>query len=136
MLDHPRESFTPIRGQGWRLHREVDRADSSRIRSPRIVAGDGEPFGRQPVAAQEPCPVESDAAGQACQKELGRGGGAVITPILDRLVGAKLVTTSLYQQAISTLMRYVDGRRVGAHQMKSVIAPCAWARAMVAPAGS
>src|SRR6202521_677007 len=136
VLDHLRESLAPIRCQGRRLHREVDLADSIRIRGPPLVARDGEPLSRRPVPAQEPCPIEGDAARKASQKQLGRGGGGVVPPILDRLVGTKLMTTGLYQEAISTLVRNADARCVGTHQMKSVIAPCAWAKAMVAPAGS
>src|SRR5450759_3848259 len=41
-----------------------------------------------------------------------------------------------HQQAVAALMRNADGRCVRGHQMKSVIAPWAWAKAMVAPAGS
>src|ERR1700694_5635779 len=86
VLDHPRESLLPLWGKTWCVDCEVDFADSRRARSPRVIARNDEPICRERMPAQETFRVESDAAGEAGQKELGRGGGAVVAPIRDRLV--------------------------------------------------
>jgi hypothetical protein len=121
MVDHLRERFASLGGQGRRLHQKVDLPDSSRIGCPDVPTGHDEALCPQPMPTQEAGTVEGDAPGKAGEEEFCRGGGGVIATILDRLVRAELVPARLYQQAISTLMGNTNGRGVGAHQMMSAV---------------
>jgi hypothetical protein len=47
MLDHARESLQSVWGERWYLDIQVDVADSRRIRSKRVLAGDDEPVCRE-----------------------------------------------------------------------------------------